>query len=46
MIRAQVATIRLKLLKIGAVIAQNTPCVRFLLPSAHSSQPLFRLVAP
>ncbi len=43
--RAQVVTIRLKLLKIGAVILRNTRRVRFLLSSAHPYQPLFRLVA-
>ena len=43
--RAQVATIRLKLLKIGAVIVRNTRRVRFLLASAHPHQHLFRLVA-
>ncbi|HEX9843135.1 MAG TPA: IS1380 family transposase, partial [bacterium] len=43
--RAQVATIRLKLLKIGAVILRNTRRVRFLLSSAHPAQDLFRLVA-
>ncbi len=43
--RAQVVTIRLKLLKIGAVILRNTRRVRFLLPSAHPYQHLFWLVA-
>ncbi|MCZ6557810.1 MAG: IS1380 family transposase [SAR324 cluster bacterium] len=43
--RAQVATIRLKLLKIGAVIVRNTRRVRFLLASAHPHQNLFWLVA-
>ncbi len=43
--RAQVATIRLKLLKIGAVIVRNTRRVRFLLASAHPHQHLFQLVA-
>ncbi len=43
--RAQVATIRLKLLKIGAVILRNTRRVRFLLSSAHPYQHLFWLVA-
>lgn len=43
--RAQVATIRLKLLKIGAVIVRNTRRVRFFLPSAYPAQALFRLVA-
>ncbi len=43
--RAQVGTIRLKLLKIGAVIIRNTRRVRFLLASACPYQNLFRLVA-
>ena len=43
--QAQVATIRLKLLKIGAVILRNTRRVRFLLSSAHPYQHLFLLVA-
>lgn len=43
--RAQVGTIRLKLLKIGAVILRNTRRVRFLLASACPYQHLFRLVA-
>lgn len=43
--RAQVTTIRLKLLKIGAVILRNTRRVRFLLSSAHPYQHLYRLVA-
>ena len=43
--RAQVVTIRLKLLKIGAVITRNTRRVRFLLSSAHPYQHLFWLVA-
>ena len=42
--RAQVATIRLKLLKIGAVIVRNTRRVRFLLSSAYPHQDLFRRV--
>jgi len=42
---AYVATIRLKLLKIGAVILRNTRRVRFLLSSAHPEQELFRLAA-
>ncbi len=41
--RAQVATIRLKLLKIGAVIVRNTRRVRFQLASAYPYQDLFRL---
>ena len=43
--RAQVITIRLKLLKIGAVILRNTRRVRFLLSSAHPYQHLFQLAA-
>ena len=43
--RAQVATIRLKLLRIGAVILRNTRRVRFMLSSACPDQDLFRLVA-
>ncbi len=43
--RAQVATIRLKLLKVGAVILRNTRRVRFLLSSAHPYQQLFQLAA-
>ena len=38
-------TIRLKLLKIGAVIVRNTRRVRFHLASACPYQDLFRLVA-
>jgi hypothetical protein len=43
--RAYVGTIRLKLLKIGAVILRNTRRVRFLLSSAYPHQRLFRTVA-
>ena len=43
--RAQVGAIRLKLLKIGAVVLRNTRRVRFLLSSAHPYQRLFWLVA-
>lgn len=43
--RAYVGTIRLKLLKIGAVILRNSRRVRFLLSSAHPEQDLFRLAA-
>ena len=43
--RAQVDTIRLKLLKIGAVIVRNTRRVRFRLSSAHPYWHLFQLVA-
>ena len=42
--RAQVTTIRLKLLKIGAVVVRNTRRVRFQLASAHPYQHLFGLV--
>ena len=41
---AQVATIRLKLLKIGAVILRNTRRIRFLLASAYPCQALLRHV--
>ena len=43
--RAYVGTIRLKLLKIGAIIIRNTRRVRFLLSSAHPRQELFFRVA-
>jgi len=43
--RAQVGTIRLKLLKIGAVVIRNTRRVRFLLSSAYPYQSLFILAA-
>ena len=43
--RAQVNTIRLKLLKIGAVILRNTRRVRFLLASACPYRDLYTLVA-
>jgi hypothetical protein len=43
--RAQVTTLRLKLLKVGAVILRNTRRVRFLLSSAYPHQELFRLAA-
>jgi hypothetical protein len=39
--RAQCGTIRLKLLKIGAVILRNTRRVRFLLSSSYPNQTLF-----
>lgn len=42
--QAQVGTLRLKLLKIGAVIRRNTRRVRFLLSSAYPYQALFRQV--
>lgn len=43
--RAYVGTLRLKLLKIGAVILRNTRRVRFLLSSAYPDPQLFHLVA-
>jgi len=43
--RAQVGTIRTRLLKIGAVIVRNTRRVRFFLASAFPHQTIFRLVA-
>ena len=43
--RAYVGTIRLKLLKIGAVILRNTRRIQFLLSSAHPYQDLFFLAA-
>jgi hypothetical protein len=43
--RAQVTTIRLKLLKIGSVILRNTRRIRFLLSSACPYQQLFLAVA-
>ncbi len=45
MARAQCGTIRLKLLKIGAVVIRNTRRVRLLMSSAYPEQPLFWLVA-
>jgi hypothetical protein len=39
--RAQCGTIRLKLLKIGAVVVRNTRRVRFILSSAYPLQALF-----
>ena len=42
--RAQVATIRLKLLKIGTVILRNTRRIRLLFTSAYPHQNLFRHV--
>lgn len=42
--RAQVATIRLKLLKIGTVILRNTRRIRLLFSSAYPYQDLFRHV--
>jgi len=43
--RAYVGTLRLKLLKIGAVILKNTRRIRFLLSSNYPYQDLFFLVA-
>lgn len=43
--RAQAGTIRLKLLKIGAVIIRNTRRVEMMLASSYPFQSLFRLVA-
>lgn len=42
--RAQCSTIRLKLLKIGAVLVRNTRRVRFLLASSYPHQELFAMV--
>ena len=36
---------RVKLLKIGAVVLRNTRRIQFLLPSAHPHQELFHLAA-
>jgi len=43
--RAQAGTIRLKLLKIGAVIWRNTRRIRFCLSSACPDKHLFMAVA-
>lgn len=43
--RAYVGTIRLKLLRIGAVILRNTRRIRFLLSTSYPNQDLFFLVA-
>jgi hypothetical protein len=45
MARAQCGTIRLKLLKIGAVVVRNTRRVRFILSSGYPLQALFFQVA-
>jgi hypothetical protein len=45
LVRAYVGTLRLKLLKIGAIILRNTRRIRFLLASACPYQKLFFLVA-
>jgi hypothetical protein len=42
--RAQVGTIRLKLLKIGAVVWRNTRRVRLLLSSSYPYQAIFAQV--
>ena len=42
--RAQVTTIRLKLLKIGTVILRNTRRIRLLFSSAYPQQALFATV--
>lgn len=42
--RAQVSTIRLKLLKIGAVIVRNTRRIRLFFSSAYPHQQLFKTV--
>jgi hypothetical protein len=42
--RAQVGTIRLKLLKIGTVIVRNTRRIRFFFSSAFPYQTLFRQI--
>lgn len=43
--RAQVGTIRLKLLEIGAVIVKNTRRIKFMLSSTYPYQDLFRRAA-
>jgi hypothetical protein len=43
--KAQSCTIRLKLLKIGAVIIRNTRRIRFMLSSAYPYQKLFAIAA-
>ena len=43
--RAQAGTIRLKLLKIGAVILRNSRRIRFLLSSAYPYKLLFQKIA-
>jgi len=43
--RAQAGTIRVRLLKLGAVIVRNTRRVRFFLASAFPHQDIFRLAA-
>ena len=43
--KAQVGTIRLKLLKIGTVIVRNTRRIRLFFSSAYPYQDIFRLVS-
>lgn len=43
--RAYVGTIRLKLLRIGAVVVKNTRRIQILLPSSHPCQELFAIAA-
>ncbi len=43
--RAQASTIRLKLLKVGAVITRNPRRIRFMLPEAYPYKDLFLAVA-
>jgi hypothetical protein len=43
--RAQVSTIRLKLIKLGTVVLRNTRRIRLLFSSAYPEQALFRHVA-
>ncbi|TXH28816.1 MAG: hypothetical protein E6Q99_01990 [Elusimicrobia bacterium] len=43
--RAQVGTIRMRLLQIGAVIVRHTRRIRFFLASAFPHRAIFRLVA-
>ena len=45
MAKAQCGTLRLKLLKVGAVIIKNTRRIRFLLSSAYPNKNLFKHVA-
>ena len=45
MANAYVGTIRLKLLKIGAVIIRNTRRIKFMMSSSYPYQNLFYLVA-
>ena len=42
--KAQVTTIRLKVLKLGTVILRNTRRIRFLFSSAYPEQELFGLM--